>query len=63
VGTFRDSGARALARWPRSHRLAGMISIPITEEVHKALKATMPGIDQAPTSKGRDGTDADMARS
>jgi len=32
-----------------------MISIPITEEAYEALKATMPGIDQAPTSIGSDG--------
>jgi hypothetical protein len=29
-----------------------MISIPITEEAHEALKAAIPRIDQAPTSKG-----------
>jgi hypothetical protein len=32
-----------------------MISIPITEETYEALKARMPRIDQAPTSKGRNG--------
>ena len=32
-----------------------MISIPITEAAYEALKATMPGVDQAPTSKGSDG--------
>jgi predicted CopG family antitoxin len=33
-----------------------MISIPITEEAYEALKARIPRIDQAPTSKGRNGT-------
>ncbi len=32
-----------------------MISIPITEEAYEALKARIPRIDQAPTSKGRNG--------
>jgi hypothetical protein len=32
-----------------------MISIPITEEAHEALKARIPRIDQAPMSKGRNG--------
>ena len=32
-----------------------MIRIPITEEAYEALKARMPRIDQAPTSKGRNG--------
>jgi hypothetical protein len=32
-----------------------MISIPITEEAYEALKAAIPRIDQAPTSKGRSG--------
>ena len=32
-----------------------MISIAITEEAYEALKARMPRIDQAPTSKGRNG--------
>ena len=32
-----------------------MVKIPITEEAYEALKATTPGIDQAPTSKGSDG--------
>jgi predicted CopG family antitoxin len=32
-----------------------MISIPITKEAYEALKATTPGIDQAPTSLGSDG--------
>ena len=32
-----------------------MISIPITEAAYEALKATTPGIDQAPTSLGSDG--------
>jgi hypothetical protein len=32
-----------------------MISIPITEESYQALKARIPRIDQAPTSKGRNG--------
>jgi hypothetical protein len=32
-----------------------MISISITEEAYKALKARIPRIDQAPTSKGRNG--------
>ena len=30
-----------------------MISIPITEEAHETLKATMPGIDQPRRSKAR----------
>ena len=33
-----------------------MISIPITEEAYEALKARILRIDQAPTSKGRNGT-------
>jgi hypothetical protein len=32
-----------------------MISIPITEEAYEALKARIPRIDQAPTSKDRNG--------
>ena len=32
-----------------------MISIAITEEAYEALKARMPRIDQAPTSRGRNG--------
>ena len=40
-----------------------MISIPITEEAYEALKARIPRIDQAPTSQGRNGPDADLARS
>jgi hypothetical protein len=32
-----------------------MITIPITEEAYEALKARIPRIDQAPTSKGRNG--------
>jgi hypothetical protein len=32
-----------------------MVKIPITEEAYEALKATTPGIDQAPTSIGSDG--------
>jgi predicted CopG family antitoxin len=32
-----------------------MISIPITEEAYEALKATIPRIDHAATSKGRNG--------
>jgi len=32
-----------------------MISIPITEEAYEALKARVPRINQAPTSKGRNG--------
>jgi len=32
-----------------------MVKIPITEEAYAALKAMIPGMDQAPTSKGSDG--------
>ena len=32
-----------------------MISIPITDQAYQALKARIPRIDQAPTSKGRNG--------
>jgi len=32
-----------------------MISIPITEEAYEALKARIPRIDEASTSKGRNG--------
>jgi predicted CopG family antitoxin len=32
-----------------------MISIPITEEAYEALKGRIPRIDQARTSKGRNG--------
>jgi hypothetical protein len=32
-----------------------MISIPITEAAYEALKVRIPRIDQAPTSKGRNG--------
>ena len=32
-----------------------MISIPITEEAYEALKTGMPRIDEAPTSRARNG--------
>jgi hypothetical protein len=39
----------------RPHRLGSMISIPRTEQAYEAVKARIPRIDQAPTSKGRNG--------
>jgi hypothetical protein len=52
---FGAGRARELQRCRASHRLGAMISIPITDEAYEALKARMPRIEEAPTSRGRSG--------